>query len=79
MNQTGITYFVDREYKFHRNKFFPFLQWLDTNNCNNLYHITEHVMNWLGIQTLPYMIKLWARIDANLDKGSYQMLIYNNY
>lgn len=47
MNQTGITYFVDSKFKFSKSKYFPFLQWLDINNCIKiLYYRACHELVW---------------------------------
>lgn len=69
INQTLISFSVDRKYKYKRHKNFQFNQWLDVEN--------ELSMNWFNVQPLPLVRKLWGRIDTELDIGNYTLTINN--
>lgn len=50
-------------------------QWTDVEN-GNIY--SEHFINWMKTDILPDFIKLWGRIEVDLD-GEYILKIWNNY
>jgi hypothetical protein len=50
-------------------------QWLDVEN-GNLY--SEHFINWMKTDILPNFMKLWGRIEVDLD-GEYILKIWSNY
>ncbi|CAK55956.1 unnamed protein product (macronuclear) [Paramecium tetraurelia] len=71
LNSTGIAFSVDLDYKYSRSQNSQFRQWLDLDD--------EKIINWFNIQSLPLVRKLYARYDNDLAKGTYSIVIQNNY
>jgi hypothetical protein len=45
----------------------------------NSFLFSEHFIVWMRTAGLPNFRKLWGKIDAKLDAGSYQLVVKNNY
>lgn len=63
LNETGIANSYEREYSFKRNPNYTYLQWMDVEN--------EHFIVWMAMETYKNFQKLWGRVDAGLDPGTY--------
>mmetsp|Transcript_44771 Transcript_44771/g.43356 ORF Transcript_44771/g.43356 Transcript_44771/m.43356 type:complete len:177 (-) Transcript_44771:36-566(-) len=79
INETDIAWESDVQYKF-RNAYenlpsgvstWQEVQWIDIEN--------EHFIVWMRTAGLPNFRKLWGRIETNLEPGTYELVIYNQY
>jgi hypothetical protein len=72
IDETKISHSVDRNSKFQRPDNYRSIQWNDTAN--------EHLMVWFQTDAFPDFIKLWGRIDQDLDAGTeYTIQISNTW
>lgn len=51
-------------------------QWLDVEN--GIIYL-EHFIVWMRVSGLPNFRKLWGKIDQDLDKGTYRVVIDSKY
>jgi len=78
INETEIAWEGDVQYKF-RNVYknlsadttWEQVQWLNMES--------EHFMVWMRTAGLPNFKKLWGRIEQDIDPGSYEMVVFNQY
>lgn len=80
INTTGIAWESDVKYKFGNvpettisgtKKSWPAIQWTDMTN--------EHFIVWMRTAGLPNFRKLWGRIEQDIEPGTYELTISNNY
>ena len=71
IDETGIAWPSDIEYKFGRPSSSSSIQWTDPTN--------EHFIVWMRTAGMPNFRKLWGRIHAGLAAGTYTLTITNNY
>lgn len=71
IEQSGIAWDIDKEDKFQRVEGWQGKQWIDIEN--------EHFIVWMSTAGLPRFRKIWGRIEEDLESGSYQLVIVNNY
>ena len=69
--QDDIAWAIDIDEKFERNENWEELQWIDVEN--------EHFIVWMSTAGTPNFRKLWGRIEEDLSKGTYRLIIINNY
>lgn len=67
INETNISNRYLREKFYRRNIEYKTKQWVDVEN--------EHFINWMNVETFNNFRKLWGRIDNDLPKGNYSVLI----
>ena len=70
INETGIVYSSDKKYMFKRNEN-PNNQWIDVEN--------EHFMVWMNMELFSTFLKKWGHIDKDLEAGTYDIEIENNW
>ena len=72
IDETKISHSIDRSSKFKRPSDYLIRQWKDTED--------EHLMVWYQVDAFPNFIKLWGKIDQNLEAGTnYTITITNSY
>lgn len=71
IDETGIAWPSDKEYKFGKPSNSASIQWTDPTN--------EHFIVWMRTAGMPNFRKLWGRIHAGLDVGTYTLTIANSY
>ena len=76
IHEDKIAWDVDKNDKFERPKHASESQWIDVRQGNPY---IEHFMVWMSISGLPTFRKLWGRIETDLPRGTYRLLINNNY
>lgn len=76
IHEDKIAWDVDKNDKFERAEHASDTQWIDVREGK--YYI-EHFMVWMSIAGLPTFRKLWGRIESDLPRGTYRLLINNNY
>lgn len=70
INEKNISNKYLREKFFKRNAQYQTTQWVDVEN--------EHFINWMNVETFNHFRKLWGRIDHDLPKGTYTVLIQDS-
>jgi hypothetical protein len=72
IDQTKISHSVDRNSRFQNPNNFMSIQWHEAED--------EHLMVWYQTDAFPDFIKLWGRIDVDLEKDvSYTLTISNTW
>lgn len=71
IRETGIALESDLEYMYRRANDYNQTQWLDVED--------EHFINWMKVAAGPNFWKLWGVIEEDLESGSYEFEITNNY
>lgn len=72
IDETKISNSIDRNSKFKNSKDYQTKQYRNTED--------EHLMVWYQTDAFPKFIKLWGKIDQNLEAGeNYTMTISNTY
>jgi len=59
-----------KQYMFKRNDNYTSSQWIDVQN--------EHFINWMQTESFPNFIKLYGRINKNLEPGTYYFNVINS-
>jgi hypothetical protein len=71
INETGISYEIDKEKSFKRNANWESTQWIDVED--------EHFIVWMHMETFQNFNKKWGRIDNDLKAGTYFVSIDNKW
>lgn len=71
IDETGISWYSDRTYKFGKPTNSASIQWIDPTN--------EHFIVWMRTAGMPNFRKLWGKIHAGVPAGTYTLTIKNNY
>ena len=72
IDETKISHSIDRSSKFKHPSDYLTKQWKDTED--------EHLMVWYQVDAFSNFIKLWGKIDQNLEAGTnYTITITNSY
>ena len=70
IDETEISQYVDRNYKFMRPNDYKNIQWHDTQD--------EHLMVWYEPDALPDFIKLYGKVSSDLMAGTEYTIVINN-
>lgn len=71
ISEDDIAWPSDKERKFKNQDNWQKKQWIDVEN--------EHFIVWMRVSGLPNFRKLWGRIEDDLVKGKYTVLINSTY
>jgi len=72
IDETKISHSVDRNSKFKNSEDYLTKQWHDTED--------EHLMVWYQTDAFPNFIKLWGKLDSDLEAGvNYTVTISNMF
>ena len=70
IDETNISDDYFKQYMFKRNDNYTSSQWIDVQN--------EHFINWMQTESFPNFIKLYGRINKNLEPGTYYFNVINS-